>query len=744
MCALGVVMAFAGCAHRTPVTGPQPESSVEKRALVTGVRLRGVRHVDQAELLQGLATKSSKCRTLLLAPFCLLSRAPVFFDRRYLDPVEFRRDALRIRLYYWRRGYRDATVASRTERTSNGVQVVFDVDEKKPTIVDKLDVEQTPAILTRRTVAGAVQVHAGEPLDLIALDSTIGLLHDALWQRGYADADIELDTTRISNALKSGPVVIVVRPGHLTRVRRIEITGNRKVSTRTIGRLLDFRPGALYRRNDVLGSQRNLWLSGLFSEVDLSTPHTDDSLKVVLVRVTEADMNRLDMSGGVTTADFFQVQSQFTRFNFGGSGRRITLSSTLSNLLASQLNGGGAFRDVTSGAQGAMRDLFLRPTWSMSVDFTQPWFLSSHNQLGASIFSHRRSVPGVVIDRGVGASLALTHAYSPRNNSPLGYTYESTAVDASDVYFCVSYGVCDAPTIGAVSGRNPLSPISSVTQFDQSNDPFAPNRGYKGRVDLEYASRATRSDFHYVRAALTESQYFRVSKRSVLAARIRLGLVHAMSTTNAALNASGIDSTPIIHPRKRFYAGGSQSVRGFAENQLGPRVLTISPAGLTDTSRKGACTVQELQSLTCDPNIAGVSSRDFQPQPLGGTSLAEASIEYRFPLARFTGITGAVFIDGAVLSTREFSNLLGTTGSIAPGFGVRLGTPVGPVRLDLGIRPHLVENLPVITQVTNPDGTLRLVALKTLRRYDPLDSSGSGLRHLLSRLELHLAIGPPF
>jgi hypothetical protein len=55
-----------------------------------------------------------------------------------------------------------------------------------------------------------------------------------------------------------------------------------------------------------------------------------------------------------------------------------------------------------------------------------------------------------------------------------------------------------------------------------------------------------------------------------------------------------------------------------------------------------------------------------------------------------------------------------------------------------------VEELPVVTQVTNPDGTVQLVTLTTARHYNPLDSTGGFFRQVMSRLRLHLAIGPPF
>jgi outer membrane protein assembly factor BamA len=223
-----------------------------------------------------------------------------------------------------------------------------------------------------------------------------------------------------------------------------------------------------------------------------------------------------------------------------------------------------------------------------------------------------------------------------------------------------------------------------------------------------------------------------------------LGWVRAAKGTNQALGVTGAQEDLVVHPRKRFYAGGSQSVRGFGERQLGPRVLTVSPTALTDTALAAPCTNAQLADGSCNPNLAGLGASAFQPQPLGGNALAEASIEYRFPLWPVHGISAAVFLDGAIISTNQLVNFLDATTAITPGFGLRMDTPVGPVRLDLGIRPTLVEDLPVVTQVTDAGGSASLVTLTATRRYDPLDSSGSFFRQVMSRLRLHLAIGPPF
>ncbi len=725
-------------------TNAQTDSSSSSRPLITEVALRGVKGVDIDQLRAGLVTKGTACRSPLYLPVCWITRSPAFTSRHHLDPLEFRRDVLRIRIFYWQRGWRDVAVVARTERTSVGVRAIFEIEEKEPTVITDLRVVQTDSLLPKQSIDRALQLKAGDALDLIAMDSTIMMLRDELWERGHAAARIVLDTTQVSDVSNGGPVSITIEPGPLVHVSAVQFRGNQKVSDETIRRQLTFKAGDLFKRSAILGSQRNLYLSGLFSEVEFETPAAGDTLRLVRIRVVEADLNRLELAGGFSTADFGQLDADYTKYNFLGSARRLMLRGTVSNLLAGSLNGQGIFYDVTDGAEGNARDGFLRPTWSASLGLLQPWLFSVHNQLGISVFAHRRAVPGIVIESGQGASLALTRDFGLRTNSTLGYTYEMSRVKASEVYFCVSFGICLKPTIDALASGNVLAPITSVTLFDVTTDPFTPDRGYRARIDVEHASAITASDFRYNRAELTGSTYHGITRTAVLAVRARLGWVGALRGTNQALGVVGPDEELVVHPRKRFYAGGSMSVRGFGERQLGPRVLTVSPTALTDTALAAPCTAGQLADRSCDPNIAGLAGTAFHPQPLGGTAVAEASVEYRFPLSPARGISAAIFLDGAVIGTNQLAGLLGATSGLTPGFGLRMDTPVGPVRLDLGIRPTLVEALPVVTQVTNADGTVQLVTLATTRRYDPNDSSGRFLSKMLSRLRLHLAIGPPF
>jgi outer membrane protein assembly factor BamA len=222
----------------------------------------------------------------------------------------------------------------------------------------------------------------------------------------------------------------------------------------------------------------------------------------------------------------------------------------------------------------------------------------------------------------------------------------------------------------------------------------------------------------------------------VLAGRIRAGFVAPLAGTAVAV---GLDEEwdEMLHPRKRFFAGGSRSVRGFRENQLGPRVLTIDPTVLME---EADCTAAEVHAGTCVP--AGVPSTEFVPRPTGGRSVIEASIELRFPLTRT--LQGSVFVDGGRVGESLGGIAAAPAAAITPGIGVRYDSPVGPVRIDLGMRPGRTQELPVITEVTDETGERRLVRLETLHRFDPMDGGRGFLRQVFNRLALHLAIGEAY
>jgi outer membrane protein assembly factor BamA len=304
----------------------------------------------------------------------------------------------------------------------------------------------------------------------------------------------------------------------------------------------------------------------------------------------------------------------------------------------------------------------------------------------------------------------------------------------------VSFGVCDLVTIDALRTTQRLSPLAFSLSGDDMNDALSPTRGYTYLFTFEHASVATLSDFRYNRGSAEGTHYFPVGANGTIAAHIRGGWVGALASTAGAVGVPALDTArALLHPRKRFYAGGSRSVRGYGENQLGPRILTIDPAALMAEDLENPCTLETIASGDCDPSE--VPSSEFEPRPLGGNTVLEASVEYRFGL--FAKLRGAVFVDAASVGQTGINPFSGGFGAVTPGFGIRYDSPAGPVRIDLGLRPALAENLPVITQTIDADGNPRIVRLDMPKNYNPLEGA-SGIGQITRRLALHLSIGQAF
>lgn len=169
-------------------------------------------------------------------------------------------------------------------------------------------------------------------------------------------------------------------------------------------------------------------------------------------------------------------------------------------------------------------------------------------------------------------------------------------------------------------------------QRNTSDSILNPSRGTVLRGRMEHSTTALISDVSFVKLLLEARHYLPLSQRVLFATRLKLGGIEPYgSSTEVPFNV-------------RFFAGGPGSVRGFALNRLGPR------------------------------NQDG--------DPIGGMSLIEGSFEVRFPL--FGDFGAVLFLDFGNVFLSSFTYRLGDL-RYAVGPGLRYNTPVGPVRLDVGI-----------------------------------------------------------
>jgi outer membrane protein assembly factor BamA len=709
----------------------------EKTPEVMQLTVKGVKHVDQHDLEKSLGTQASKCGSLVFYIICPFSRSPLFWQKHDLDRDEFRRDVLRIRVYYWKRGFREATVDTSEKAKGKGVAITFDIHEGPPTVVTALRIDYDTTVLSVKQRNKLAFLRVGKPLNMLTLDSMRLAFQSEMWNRGYADAIVDT-AIAVNDSLRQAAVGLRVFPNWPTKVGNIIVLGNQRVSTPTILDMLLLRPGKPFIRDDMLESQRTLYTSNLFRLASILPP-TGDSVKRIEIQVVEAPLHDARVGGGGDNVNFFQLEGNYSAHNLLGGARRLDITGSIGNLGARTLYNHPPFLTDNRLNNVENPDIYLQPTWAASIDFNQPSFLRRPaNQVGFGIFAHRRSEQAIYIDRGYGAQATFTRQVAQRLPASLTYRYEVTRVEAGDIYFCVNYGVCDTTTIRTLRTHQTLSPLTLSAFIDRSDQAFTPTKGYVARFNAEHASRYTLSDYRYNRAFFDLAEYWHPSLRhEVVAGHLKLGIVRPMTSSAG---------DTVLHPRTRFYSGGSMSVRGYGENQLGPRVLTISDTALRNPQvDKTTGVVRFSCPLTtpitqCNPNVDLKDNR-FTPRPTGGTSLIEASVELRVPLMH--RLDGAVFVDGAIVGNsslvalsdfKTIADFAHSTSAITPGAGIRYNSPVGPIRVDLGYNPRLVENLPV---VTNRPGSNQLVALETERTY----GQGSGF---FSHLVLHLSIGQAY
>jgi len=728
-----LLLAVTGRVLPAQSTSPEKTSSPE----VLKLTVSGVKHVDHHDLLKSISTQPSRCNSPLLLPFCLVSKSPIFVEKHYLDRREFQRDVLRLRVYYWRAGYREATVDTSVTPRGKGVHVTFHVNEGEPTIVSALRIDYDTTLITARQRNRLAILRVGNPLNLNVLDTMRLNFQSQMWQRGYADAIVDTAVS-VNDSLRRAAVALRVFSNWPTTVGSIQVLGNQRVATQTILNMLLLRPGNPFNRDDMLESQRTLYTSSLFRLASILPP-TGDSIKHIQIQVVEAPLHDARIGAGFDNVNFARVEANYSAHNLFGGARRLDITGSLANWFANTSIFAPEMKDVVN--LFGSRDVFLQPTWGASIDFLQPAFMRRpENQAGFGVFAHRRSEPGIFIDRGYGATATLTRQITARAPASLTYRYEMTKVEAGDVYFCVNYGVCDTTTISVLRSHQTLSPLTFTAFVDRSDQPFTPTKGYVARVDLQSATRYTLSDYRYNRALFDAAAYWHPSLRQeVVASHLRIGAVRAMTSANG---------DTVLHPRTRFYAGGAMSVRGYGENQLGPRVLTIDADSLRFSRNRKTGQVSVICPLStpitaCDPNNIQ-SNGVFVPRPTGGTSVIEGSVELRVPLMH--RLDGAVFVDAALVGNGRFqglsdvtsiTNFAQGTGAITPGAGIRYISPVGPIRIDLGYNPRLIENLPVVTN-DFVNGVPKLVALQQQRTWT--DGKNTFLGHLV----LHLSIGQAY
>ncbi|HEX2450845.1 MAG TPA: BamA/TamA family outer membrane protein [Gemmatimonadales bacterium] len=602
-------------------------------------------------------------------------------EKRYFDELEFRRDVLRIEVLYKRSGYPDVKVDTLVRREPQDVYITFRIAEGRPILVSTATVaglDSLPARI-RDEVLVDLPLREGDVFNRYLMQVTADTIARRLKNRGYPTVSVFTgfeSNTENYTALVTYEAV----PGQPAVFGHARVDGAGRLDTGVVRDLLFARPGRPYSEADLFQSQRNLYKTDLVrsATVDIDSAAwqpTADSVPL-LVRLSESRPYRIRMGIGYATTECFRLSSTWTARNFTGEARTLDVTTQFSRIgVGDPLDFGFADNICSVTREDSIGS--SKVNYRIAATVRRPAFLGPPNTLALTVFAERRSEFKVYRREEVGASVEIQRE-SPRSRLPvsLAYTLSYGETEATAVSFCAFFNACTPEVIDQLRQRRLLAALTARLSVPRANSPIDPSRGYNAFVEVTYASEAIGSSaFQQFTRLLGEAAWYRPLARDVvLSWRVRGGVIFSPEL------AVGTEVS-FVPPEQRFYAGGPNDVRGFNRNELGPVVYVV-----TDSA---------LRSVGGNPDALPPDS--VQVAPTGGNALLVGNLELRVPSPIFPErVRLAAFFDAGALWARGREGDVGRFRlRFTPGFGIRIGTPLGPARLDLAYNGYLLPPGPL-------------------------------------------------
>ncbi|HEY8549830.1 MAG TPA: outer membrane protein assembly factor BamA [Vicinamibacterales bacterium] len=598
-----------------------------RRVLITDVDFTGVSAVSERELAAALETRQSSVWP--------------WGDRFYFSRSALRDDLARINAFYADRGYPNARVVTydvELNEAEDEVRITFNIEEGEPVRIASVDafgfevLPQTARRLLRRQAG----LRPGEIRTRTELERVRALAQNALQEEGYPYAQVS-----ILEAPGPEPMTVAVtfaaEPGPAAVFGPVTIAGNTTVGEEVIRRQLAFGPGDPFKLSRVLESQRRLYALELFDYVNFSVPDPAKQLTEVPVTasITEGKHHRMQFGVGYGSEERARVSSRFRNVNFLGGGRTAGIEAQWSSLdRGVRLQFGEPY--------------FFSPSYRLELQ-AQQWY-SNEPAYDLVTRGGRATVRREIIRRDeYGRRRSATRASLSLIDEFERYTISEEAL--ADPTFrdeLIALGL-DPDTR---EGRGTLVALGLDITHDTIRNPLDPRRGFLASLHLEQAGRVLGGDWRYFEVTFDARHYqpFRRG-RVVLATKVRTGGISAAGVDPSDDDPLNI-TTPDVPFFKRYFLGGSTTLRGWGRYEVSP-----------------------------------LNSEGY---PIGGLGFLEAAAELRFPVSG--SLTGVAFIDAGQVTadpwTRDLFELRYNAGA-----GLRYATPIGPVRFDFGYQLNPIEGL---------------------------------------------------
>jgi outer membrane protein insertion porin family len=529
----------------------------------------------------------------------LLDVSPVKVGAVY-DPGMLEKEKDSLREFYRALGYLDAKVNdidTRIDKAKGAARILIDIEEGKKTVIESVDIAGVQPWVKYELlkVAG---ITAGAPYNEVDISDARLRIIDYYSRRGYANAGADVTRSILDH---KASITFQVSTGEKSFFGKTIIIGNEKTRYEVFRRELIYREGQPFDSRLLAEERQKLYKLGLFSQVEVQAVVAPGDRKDVLIKVTEGDAGSVEF--GIGYADYEKLRGylEVGYGNLWGMDRKILLRTEISSL---------------------DRRFILQ--------YNEPWFLGRPLPLRAFfLYENKREFN---IDNKETLYKLRRYTLTAGVEKKLGENikgnlyYEFSIVRTYEVQPDVVLTREDTGTLA-------IGSVKPALIYDTRDNPFNPQKGFLAGISVKAASLLFFSETNFTKLEVYGSNFHKLGGRVTLALALRGGVAYSYGETS---------QLPIV---ERFFLGGGSTVRGYAQDTLGP---------------KGA-----------DGN------------PTGGNAYLVGNVELRTNVGRNIGLVpffdmGNVWIKAGDISPADLK--------YTAGLGLRYGTPVGPIRIDYGFK----------------------------------------------------------
>jgi outer membrane protein insertion porin family len=607
-----------------------------------------------------------------------------------LDYVQLKQDIDKIKEFYNKEGYHLALVEEEIliDKDTSEARVFILIDEGGRYRISDIKVRGNESIRSK-TILKSIQTKRDGLFnsgffDKETFNSDLRTIKQLYADKGYADAEVKynIDYNKNKNLMK---ITLDIYEGSKYTVGSISIKGNKVIDTQTIEDSLQMKSGSTYipyrLEDDVARINEIYFEKGYISartipEVVFNKQKQQMDINYSITENNLTYVDKIIIRGNDKTKDI--VIRRELKIKPGGVFDGAKLKRSKQNL-----NNLGYFEEITydtaTGSEPDKKDLIINVTEAKtghvsfgagysSVDkfigfvelqqrnfdwrnfpnftgdgqklsiraefgsekeyydlsFTEPWLFNKPISFGFDFYNRYRS-RSLYEKNTLGGDVRLGRRIG--DNLRISGMYKLERVKIGDIPYWATPDYL--PEVWEEEGENMISAVQLNLVRDTRDSVYNPRSG--GVIDntVEVAGGVFGGDRDFIKYTGELDWYFTHFENFTFETRLRAGL------------AEKYDDTVYVPIYEKFYAGGANTIRGYKERHVGPK-------------RGG--------------------------EPVGGDSMLIGNLEYTFPVIK--NIKGAVFYDiGNVWS--DIGDL-GKDYKSSVGLGVRVKTPIGPVKVDYG------------------------------------------------------------